>query len=121
MKSNWSFHTDACGAGEALNRNSDNPPMPRPQIRALAICLFLDGDRILVSEVRDPVKGVSFCRPLGGGIESGETGVQAVVREIREEIGAELIPRALPISCARELLRMRLNRSYMDSPPTARG
>lgn len=64
--------------------------MPSPQIRALAICLFLDGDRILVSEARDPVTGVSFCRPLGGGIEFGETGVEAVVREIREEIGAEL-------------------------------
>jgi len=64
--------------------------MPGPQIRALAICLFLNGDRVLVTEAQDPVKGLSFCRPLGGGIEFGETGAQAVVREIREEIGAEV-------------------------------
>lgn len=73
-----------------VERNGDNPAMPAPQIRALAICVFLNGDRILVTEAHDPVQGLRFCRPLGGGIEFGETGVQAVVREIREEIGAEV-------------------------------
>jgi hypothetical protein len=38
--------------------------MPGPQIRALAICLFLVEDRLLVNEAHDPVKGMSFCRPL---------------------------------------------------------
>lgn len=71
-------------------RSSDNPAMPTPRIRALAICVFLNGDRILVTEALDPVQGLRFCRPLGGGIEFGETGVQTVVREIREEIGAEV-------------------------------
>jgi ADP-ribose pyrophosphatase YjhB (NUDIX family) len=64
--------------------------MPTPRIRALAICVFRHGGRVLVNEAHDPVKGLTFCRPLGGGIEFGETGAQAVVREIREEIGAEV-------------------------------
>jgi ADP-ribose pyrophosphatase YjhB (NUDIX family) len=32
----------------------------------------------------------TFYRPLGGGIELGERGEEAVRRELREEIGAEL-------------------------------
>lgn len=64
--------------------------MPKPHIRAIAICLFLDEGRVLVNEAHDPVKGLNFCRPLGGGIEFGETGAEAVAREIREEIGAEV-------------------------------
>jgi ribosomal protein S18 acetylase RimI-like enzyme/ADP-ribose pyrophosphatase YjhB (NUDIX family) len=69
---------------------ASSPPIPAPHIRALAICLFLHEGRVLVNEAHDPVKGLSFCRPLGGGIEFGETGAQAVVREVREEIGAEV-------------------------------
>lgn len=64
--------------------------MPPLQIRALAICVFLHEGRILVNEAHDAVQGLSFCRPLGGGIEFGETGAEAVAREIREEIGAEV-------------------------------
>jgi ADP-ribose pyrophosphatase YjhB (NUDIX family) len=52
--------------------------------------LFRRGDRILVSESIDSVKGDYFCRPLGGGIEFGESSRDAMMREIREEIGAEV-------------------------------
>ncbi|MFC5498576.1 NUDIX hydrolase [Caenimonas terrae] len=64
--------------------------MPAQKIRAVAICVFLDNGRILVNEGHDPVEGSSFCRPSDGGIEFGETGAEAVAREVREELGAEV-------------------------------
>lgn len=60
------------------------------QIRPLAICIFRNGDRILVGEGYDPVKREQFYRPLGGGIEFGEHAEETIRREIREEIGAEV-------------------------------
>jgi 8-oxo-dGTP pyrophosphatase MutT (NUDIX family) len=64
--------------------------MSSQSIRPLAICVFWNVGRILVSEGYDPVKKLKFYRPLGGGIEFGETSAQAVMREIREEINAEI-------------------------------
>lgn len=45
---------------------------------------------MLVGEGHDRVKGSSFYRPLGGQIESGESPEQALVREMREELGDEI-------------------------------
>jgi 8-oxo-dGTP pyrophosphatase MutT (NUDIX family) len=59
-------------------------------IRPLAICVFSHQERILVAEGYDPVKGQLFYRPLGGGIEFGERSQEALVRELREELGAEV-------------------------------
>jgi 8-oxo-dGTP pyrophosphatase MutT (NUDIX family) len=64
--------------------------MTQQQIRPLALCVFSFGGRILVNEAHDQFKGQSYCRPLGGGIEFGEPSERAVVREIREELGAEI-------------------------------
>jgi len=64
--------------------------MQPKRIRPLALGLFLHNGKLLVFEGHDPVKGETFYRPLGGGIEFGETGAQAMAREIREEIGAEV-------------------------------
>ena len=64
--------------------------MDKERIRPIVICLFSNGDRILVSEAYDSSKGDYFCRPLGGGIEFGEHSRDAMLREIREEIGAEV-------------------------------
>ena len=62
----------------------------KKRIRALAICVFHRGDRILVFEGYDPVKGETFYRPLGGGIEFGESSESAVRRELKEEINVEI-------------------------------
>ncbi len=59
---------------------------PRP----LVLGIFRRGRLVLVGEGHDRVKGSSFYRPLGGQIEPGETAQQALVREMREELGDEI-------------------------------
>ncbi len=59
-------------------------------IRPLAICIFRKDDAIFVFEGHRPDSGERYYRPLGGGIEYGESGRQTVIRELREEIGAEI-------------------------------
>ncbi len=55
--------------------------------RSIAICLFRNGDRILVARGYDDVAEEWFLRPLGGEIEAGESAAETVVRELREETG----------------------------------
>jgi 8-oxo-dGTP pyrophosphatase MutT (NUDIX family) len=65
--------------------------MREEKIRAIAICVCRDGERILVAEGHDSRKGQTFYRPLGGTIEFGERGGETVRREFREEIDADLL------------------------------
>ena len=59
-------------------------------IRPIAICVFRDGNRILVGDGYDPTKREVFYRPLGGGIRFGEASQVALRREIHEELGVEI-------------------------------
>lgn len=59
-------------------------------IRVIAICLLRRNDRILVFEGYDHNSNTHFYRPLGGGVDAGETSAEAVTRELQEEIGAEV-------------------------------
>jgi hypothetical protein len=43
------------------------------EIRPVALCVFRNNDGILVFEGYDDVKGETFYRPPGGGIEFGES------------------------------------------------
>ena len=59
------------------------------RIRPLALCVFRRGDMIFVARGHDSLKGETFYRPIGGRIEFGERGREAVMREVHEEIEAE--------------------------------
>lgn len=59
-------------------------------IRPLVICIFHNKGSILVAKGMDPKSGKSFYRPIGGGIEYGERSEDALVREVKEEINAEI-------------------------------
>jgi len=64
--------------------------MKQHAIRPIAICVFRRNDDIFVFEGYDNVKNETFYRPIGGGIEFGEYSRDAVVREVREEIGQDI-------------------------------
>ncbi len=64
---------------------------PPRHIRPIAICVVKRGDSVFVFEGYDSVKNQTFYRPLGGAIEFGELGSDTVTREMREEIGADLV------------------------------
>jgi ADP-ribose pyrophosphatase YjhB (NUDIX family) len=60
-------------------------------IRVLALAVIRRGDELLVEDGEDPVKGENYLRLLGGGVDFGERGEEAVRRELHEEIGVELV------------------------------
>jgi len=65
--------------------------MTTEKIRPVAIAIIRRNDQILVFESREPdSRGRIFYRPLGGSIEFGEYGHETLVRELREELGAEI-------------------------------
>lgn len=59
-------------------------------MRAVALCLLEHQNRLLLQEFWHEHDQQYFFRPPGGGIELGERSVDAVRREMREELGAEI-------------------------------
>jgi 8-oxo-dGTP pyrophosphatase MutT (NUDIX family) len=69
----------------------------RPAARV--ICLDA-ADRVLLLHWRDPFDGSWLWEPPGGGIDAGETPLQAAQRELAEETGldpAALLDRSVPV------------------------
>ncbi|MBM7096106.1 NUDIX hydrolase [Bacillus sp. H-16] len=64
--------------------------MRENEIRTLAVCVFSNNGSILVAEGYDYVKDEYFYRPVGGGIDHGEKSEDAVVREVKEELGTSV-------------------------------
>ncbi|MGE8207790.1 NUDIX hydrolase [Heyndrickxia sp. NPDC080065] len=65
--------------------------MRKGVIRPIVICVFQKGDSILVAEGMDPGSGKYYYRPIGGGIEYGERSSDALIREVKEELAAEIV------------------------------
>ncbi len=59
-------------------------------IRPIALGIVWRDDELLVFEGYDPAEDETFYRLLGGGIEFGELGIDAVAREFDEELGVTL-------------------------------
>lgn len=67
-------------------------------IRAKVICVFRNGNRILVGDAYDPTKDEVFYCPPGGRIEFGETSEVALRREMKEELAVDIeSPRLLGV------------------------
>ncbi|MCW8277755.1 NUDIX hydrolase [Pseudomonas sp. PCH199] len=64
--------------------------MPEQSIRPLALCIFHHHGKILVNQFYDAVGKQTLFRPIGGGIEFGERSVDAIVREVQEELGLSI-------------------------------
>ena len=71
------------------------PRTPKQRVRTLALAVLIYRDHVLCAQGYDEVKGQTFYRPLGGGIEFGERAADAAVRELREEIGRDIVVREL--------------------------
>jgi ADP-ribose pyrophosphatase YjhB (NUDIX family) len=68
--------------GEA-GKNGKNP-------KVKAVCIFGRADRLLVIELSERDTGQTTCKLPGGTVELGETTYDCIVREIREELSAEI-------------------------------
>ena len=60
------------------------------EIRPVALGLAIKNNKVLVSEGYDKVKNQTFYRCLGGGIEFLEKSDDALKREFKEEINADI-------------------------------
>jgi 8-oxo-dGTP pyrophosphatase MutT (NUDIX family) len=62
--------------------------------REAIVAVLLRGDRVLAIRRGPDVARPGYWQPLSGKVEPGETQEQAVVREVREEVGLTVVPLA---------------------------
>ncbi|MDR2852786.1 MAG: NUDIX domain-containing protein, partial [Burkholderiaceae bacterium] len=75
--------------------DSDAPPQDRPIVEvAVGVLLDAHGQFLLTSRPEGKVYAGYWEFP-GGKIEAGETVEQALIRELREELGIEALPAAI--------------------------
>jgi 8-oxo-dGTP diphosphatase len=75
------------------------PTIPDDPGRRGAVAVVVRGGRMLViRRARHVVAPGVYCFP-GGGIEDGETEEEALVRELREEVGVSVAPRRKMWEC----------------------
>jgi hypothetical protein len=70
------------------------------RVRPIAIGVFRRDGCLLVGHAFDSHRSEHYCRPPGGGIDFDERAEDALRRELREELGAE-------IAAARDRFRLR--------------
>lgn len=71
-----------------INPHAD--PHKRPRTLAIALIKNSKGE-LLLHKGYDKKKDQYFYRPMGGGVDFGETAAAALAREFEEEIGKEII------------------------------
>ena len=86
---------------------NNNVWRPVQRIRPISIALIHRGTDILVMTVRDDQEKIKGYRPLGGGIDFGETAADTVKREFMEELGLAI--EIIALNCVIENLYQHEN------------
>ncbi|MFI1734723.1 NUDIX domain-containing protein [Streptomyces acidicola] len=80
---------------------SDQPDQPEqsgqpdePGQRDAVVAVLRRGDRVLVIERGPEARRSGYWAPLSGKVEPGESQAEALVREVREEVGLKVSPLA---------------------------
>ncbi|MGC5039229.1 MULTISPECIES: NUDIX domain-containing protein [unclassified Streptomyces] len=77
--------------------------------REAVVAVLLRGGRLLAIRRGPGVARPGYWQPLSGKVEPGETQEQAVVREVREEVGLTVVPLRKVWESETDDLRFRLH------------